>query len=120
MLATASRHSPEEIALRAIPALGPLSVDPVAEVRRRLFSFEIALSCVILSQDPLVSWGGGQVRSMSLAGLQTFTKILLENSRMLDEASTTASDGDASGSQSNAQVLPVLHEGERPLNQAYC
>ncbi|EIE25277.1 ARM repeat-containing protein, partial [Coccomyxa subellipsoidea C-169] len=33
MLATASRHSPEEIALRAIPALGPLSVDPIAEVR---------------------------------------------------------------------------------------
>lgn len=32
MLATAQRHSPEEIALRAIPALGPLAVDPIAEV----------------------------------------------------------------------------------------
>ncbi len=32
MLATAQRHSPEELALRGIPALGPLAVDPVPEV----------------------------------------------------------------------------------------
>lgn len=32
MLATAQRHSPEELALRGVPALGPLAVDPVPEV----------------------------------------------------------------------------------------
>jgi hypothetical protein len=32
MLATAARHSPEEIALRALPALAPLAVDPAGEV----------------------------------------------------------------------------------------
>ena len=30
--ATAQRYSPEEIAVRAVPALAPLSVDPVAQV----------------------------------------------------------------------------------------
>ena len=34
MVATAARHAPEDIALRALPSLGPLTVDPVAEVRR--------------------------------------------------------------------------------------
>ena len=31
--ATAQRYSAEEVALRAVPALAPLSVDPVALVR---------------------------------------------------------------------------------------
>ena len=30
--ATAQRYSPEEVAVRAVPALAPLSVDPVAQV----------------------------------------------------------------------------------------
>ncbi|CAL8461727.1 g1258 [Coccomyxa elongata] len=76
MLATAQRHSPEEIALRAIPALGPLAVDPIAEVR-----------------------------NMSLQGLQTFTKILLDNARSLDETSTAASEGESTAGHSNSQAM---------------
>jgi SCY1-like protein 1 len=38
MLATAQRHSPEELALRGVPALAPLAVDPVPEVQQALVS----------------------------------------------------------------------------------
>ena len=44
MVVTASRHSPEEIALRALPSLGPLTVDPVAEVEPSLSQQSIAAS----------------------------------------------------------------------------
>lgn len=49
-----------------------------------------------------------QVRNMSLQGLQTFTKILLDNAQSLDETSTAASEGEGIASQSNSQVLSML------------
>lgn len=34
--ATAQRYSPEEVAVRAVPSLAPLAVDPIAQVGRGL------------------------------------------------------------------------------------
>lgn len=38
MIATADRHLPEEAATRIVPAVAPLAIDPVPEVRLPLLS----------------------------------------------------------------------------------
>ncbi|CAK0749386.1 hypothetical protein CVIRNUC_001906 [Coccomyxa viridis] len=66
--ATAQRYSPEEVAVRAVPALAPLSVDAVAQVRR-----------------------------IALSAMQSYIKILAEHADALDAAATAAvENGDAS------------------------
>jgi len=45
---------------------------------------------------------------MSLSALQTFTKILVDNSRLLDETSAATPAGESTGSQSVSQVLELI------------
>ena len=47
MLATSSKYSPEEVAMRVIPSLAPLATDQVAEVCVWLFLLSLVLPCPI-------------------------------------------------------------------------
>ena len=63
MMATADLHAPAEAATRILPAVAPLTIDSVAEVRRT-----------------------------ALQALADFSKVLLDHSKMLDEQATAAGD----------------------------
>ena len=104
--ATAQRYSAEEIALRAVPALAPLSVDPIAQVthwthsslQATSLSCTICLPCVESARD---NWACVQVRQNSLSALQSYMQILGENATALDRAAAAAAEnGDASAAAS--------------------
>lgn len=62
-MATAHLHAPAEAANRILPAVGPLTIDPVAEVRRT-----------------------------ALQALSDFSKVLKDHSSVLDEQAAAAGE----------------------------
>jgi hypothetical protein len=61
MMATADLHAPAEAATRILPALAPLTIDPIAEVRQT-----------------------------ALQALADFSQVLKNNSKLLDEQASAA------------------------------
>ena len=70
-MATAHLHAPAEAATRIVPAVAPLTIDPVSEVRRT-----------------------------ALQALADFSKVLKDHSKTLDEQAAAAGETPANSAHS--------------------
>ncbi len=110
MVATAELHTPEEAGIRILPALGPLTVDAVAEVRQSALAALEAFSAVLKqhssSLDSVHQAAGGAAKDLAQGATTGSWSVGLGNNLGWASISslTTKSPASASASPSGRSL----------------
>ena len=126
MVATAELHSPEEAGIRILPALGPLTVDAVGEVRHSALAALEAFSAVLKqhssSLDSVHQAAGGAAKDLAQGATAGSWSVGLGNnlgwasiSSLAAGKGTTSASASPSGPNPN---LADLCDGSQMLNRS--